>query len=129
MIMKVGFYQFRPLFGKPERNLYKIINALKDVDADLIVLPELALSGYYFKDKNEKEKFLCRHEYTCEIGTNKWFSGDGLTKTNGNSGYVPANQHGTLESITLERSPKTIAELEDPSLGAITRVPAKPIKG
>ncbi|WP_022945448.1 hypothetical protein [Pseudoalteromonas ruthenica] len=88
-----------------------------------------AFSNNYFKDKNEKEKFLCRHEYTCEIGTNKWFSGDGLTKTNGNSGYVPANQHGTLESITLERSPKTIAELEDPSLGAITRVPAKPIKG
>ena len=55
--MKVGFYQFRPLFGKPEQNCQKILNALDNVDADLIVLPELALSGYYFKDKNESLKY------------------------------------------------------------------------
>ena len=55
--MKVGFYQFRPLFGKPEQNCQKILNALDKVDADLIVLPELALSGYYFKDKNESLKY------------------------------------------------------------------------
>jgi predicted amidohydrolase len=51
--MKVGFYQFRPLFGKTEHNCQKILDALENVNADLIVLPELALSGYYFKDKNE----------------------------------------------------------------------------
>jgi predicted amidohydrolase len=55
--MKVGFYQFRPLFGKPEQNCQKILNALENVKADLIVLPELALSGYYFKDKNESLKY------------------------------------------------------------------------
>lgn len=55
--MKVGFYQFRPLFGKPEQNSQKILSALENVDADLIVLPELALSGYYFKDKNEALKY------------------------------------------------------------------------
>ncbi len=55
--MKVGFYQFRPLFGKPKQNCHKILNALDNVDADLIVLPELALSGYYFKDKNESLKY------------------------------------------------------------------------
>ncbi|MGB1800410.1 MAG: nitrilase-related carbon-nitrogen hydrolase [Gammaproteobacteria bacterium] len=55
--MKVGFYQFRPLFAKPERNCGKILNALDNVDADLIVLPELALSGYYFKDKDESLKY------------------------------------------------------------------------
>lgn len=55
--MKVGFFQFRPLFGKPEHNCQKILNALEDVDADLIVLPELALSGYYFKDKAESLKY------------------------------------------------------------------------
>jgi predicted amidohydrolase len=54
--MKVGFYQFRPLFGKPEKNCQKILSALENVDADLIVLPELALTGYYFKDKNESLK-------------------------------------------------------------------------
>lgn len=55
--MKVGYYQFRPLFGKPEQNLKKIISALESVEADLVVLPELALSGYYFKDKNESLKY------------------------------------------------------------------------
>ena len=55
--MKVGFYQFRPLFGKPEQNCQKILAALKNVDADLIVLPELALSGYYFKNKIESIKY------------------------------------------------------------------------
>ena len=51
--MKVGFYQFRPKFGKIAANVKKIVNALNMVDADLIVLPELALSGYYFKDAKE----------------------------------------------------------------------------
>lgn len=55
--MKVGFYQFRPLFGKLERNCQKIISALDNINADLIVLPELALSGYYFKDKHEGLKY------------------------------------------------------------------------
>lgn len=55
--MKVGFYQFRPLFGKPEQNCKKILSALEIADADLIVLPELALSGYYFKDKAESLKY------------------------------------------------------------------------
>jgi predicted amidohydrolase len=55
--MKVGFYQFRPLFGKTDKNCQKILAALNNVTADLIVLPELALSGYYFKDKNEALKY------------------------------------------------------------------------
>ncbi len=55
--MKVGFYQFRPLFGKSECNYRNIINALENINADLIVLPELALTGYYFKDKNETLKY------------------------------------------------------------------------
>lgn len=55
--MKIGFYQFRPLFGKTKRNCQKILDALANADADLIVLPELALSGYYFKDKQESLKY------------------------------------------------------------------------
>lgn len=51
--MKTGFYQFRPLFGKPDRNCNKMLAALQDVQADLLVLPELALSGYYFANKDE----------------------------------------------------------------------------
>jgi len=55
--MKVGFYQFRPLFGKPEQNCKKILTVLESSEADLVVLPELALSGYYFKDKTEALKY------------------------------------------------------------------------
>lgn len=55
--MKVGFFQFRPLFGKPAANLQTIVNALKEVSADLIVLPELALSGYYFSGREEALQF------------------------------------------------------------------------
>ncbi|MFT5395314.1 MAG: putative amidohydrolase [Gammaproteobacteria bacterium] len=55
--MKVGFYQFRPLFGKLEHNCNKILSVLESSDADLVVLPELALSGYYFKDKAEALKY------------------------------------------------------------------------
>ncbi len=51
--MRVGYYQFRPLFGKVRQNVKKIVNALQDVKADLIVLPELAFTGYYFQNKNE----------------------------------------------------------------------------
>ena len=51
--MKVGYYQFRPLFGKVRQNLKKVINALQDVKADLIVLPELAFTGYHFQSRNE----------------------------------------------------------------------------
>ena len=51
--MRVGFYQFRPQFGKVAANTRKIVAALDKVDAELIVLPELALSGYYFKNAEE----------------------------------------------------------------------------
>lgn len=51
--MKVGFYQFRPHFGKIRRNANRIIAALGNANADLIVLPELAFTGYYFRDRAE----------------------------------------------------------------------------
>jgi len=60
-----------------------------------------------------------------EIGTNEYFSGDGLTKTNGASGFMPEGISGTLETIIFEKNPATIAELE--KLGAIIRLPANPI--
>jgi predicted amidohydrolase len=51
--MRIGYYQFRPSFGKVRHNIRKVINALKDIEADLIVLPELAFTGYHFRDRNE----------------------------------------------------------------------------
>ena len=51
--MRIGYYQFRPSFGKVRQNVKKVVNALQDVEADMIVLPELAFTGYNFCDKNE----------------------------------------------------------------------------
>ena len=52
-MFKIGFYQFRPIFGQIRKNLSKIIPKLKDISADLIVLPELPFSGYYFRSRDE----------------------------------------------------------------------------
>lgn len=52
-MLRVGFYQFRPLFGQVDRNLQKILETLKQVEADLVVLPELAFTGYHFKNRAE----------------------------------------------------------------------------
>lgn len=53
MMLKVGYYQFRPAFGRISQNVSKVIKALVTVDADLIVLPELPFSGYYFQGREE----------------------------------------------------------------------------
>jgi len=50
---KVGFYQFAPEFGAISANLSKVVTALSGANADIIVLPELAFTGYYFQDRNE----------------------------------------------------------------------------
>jgi predicted amidohydrolase len=54
-MIKVGYYQFCPTFGQVERNLSTILHALGGVEADLLVLPELALTGYSFRDRAELE--------------------------------------------------------------------------
>ena len=51
--MKVGFLQFNPLFGEKENNYRVVEDLLKDIDADLVVLPELFNTGYAFLDKQE----------------------------------------------------------------------------
>jgi len=53
MSFKIGYFQFRPLFGKVNSNLSKVIKALGSAEADLIVLPELVFTGYYFRDRAE----------------------------------------------------------------------------
>lgn len=52
-MFRIGYYQFRPVFGQTKKNLLKVVNALHDLDADLIVLPELPFTGYFFQDRDE----------------------------------------------------------------------------
>lgn len=51
--MRVAFYQFAPELGAPERNRARILSALEGVSADVIVLPELATTGYLFVSPEE----------------------------------------------------------------------------
>ncbi len=51
--LRVAFYQYRPLFGRVRRNLGKIVSALSTLRADLVVLPELAFTGYFFQNRDE----------------------------------------------------------------------------
>ena len=52
-VTRIGFFQFEPLFGQVERNLDHILHALREVRDALIVLPELAFTGYSFRDRAE----------------------------------------------------------------------------
>ena len=54
--MRVGFCQFDIAYKNVEKNLETIETMLHLVEADIIVLPELALTGYYFEDKQELMK-------------------------------------------------------------------------
>lgn len=52
--MNVGFLQFSPVFGNHEQNLTFIRESLKNKPSiDILVLPELALTGYTFEDSEE----------------------------------------------------------------------------
>lgn len=54
--MKGAVYQFKPRFGEPDTNRKHIIAALEGADADLVVLPELAVSGYNFSRPSDLER-------------------------------------------------------------------------
>lgn len=51
--MKTGIFQFDTAFGEKEKNLKKVGSALKDIDLQLLVLPELFATGYQFRSKEE----------------------------------------------------------------------------
>ena len=53
--LRIGFYQFRPMFGQKAKNLAHVLEALDPLKADLMVLPELPFTGYYFKDREEMQ--------------------------------------------------------------------------
>ncbi len=52
-MLRIGFYQFYPEFGKVEENRTRILKTLSRIQADLMVLPELVFTGYHFRDRYE----------------------------------------------------------------------------
>jgi len=55
--MKTGLLQFKPIFGKVKENIKNIQNLQTGKEFDLLVLPELANSGYLFSSADEVEAF------------------------------------------------------------------------
>jgi predicted amidohydrolase len=53
---RIGFLQFEPLFGRVEENLDRIESSLAGCAADLVVIPELANTGYNFASRAELEE-------------------------------------------------------------------------
>jgi len=51
--MRIGYYQNNPEFGKVTENLDHLSAKLAEVEADVIVLPELCCSGYQFVSQEE----------------------------------------------------------------------------
>jgi predicted amidohydrolase len=51
--MNVAVVQLRPEFGEVARNTARIVELISSEDADLFVVPELALSGYLFESTDE----------------------------------------------------------------------------
>jgi predicted amidohydrolase len=54
--VKIGFYQFSPRYGEVEYNRQTIVQAVRESDADLLVIPELATSGYFFPDTEDMRR-------------------------------------------------------------------------
>lgn len=53
MSYRVSVLQYQPRFLEVQANLTKLTEMLEKVESDLVVLPELALSGYVFSEMSE----------------------------------------------------------------------------
>src|SRR6056297_2585366 len=56
MPVKIGFFQFAPAIGNVDHNRSRLVEALLQTDADLLVAPELSVSGYYFSSTAQARK-------------------------------------------------------------------------
>ncbi|MGQ9678188.1 MAG: nitrilase-related carbon-nitrogen hydrolase [bacterium] len=55
--MRVGVYQFCPQYLNVEANIKHILSRMSRVKADLIVLPELCLTGYLFSTRDQLHRY------------------------------------------------------------------------
>lgn len=52
-MLKISLVQFTPVMGDAQRNLQQITDLAKNVETDIIVLPELCTTGYSFVNAEE----------------------------------------------------------------------------
>ncbi|MCS6807906.1 MAG: nitrilase-related carbon-nitrogen hydrolase [Bacteroidota bacterium] len=51
--MKLSIVQFTPVFGDTQENCRRLRSYAEQIDADIIVFPELCTTGYFFQSKEE----------------------------------------------------------------------------
>jgi predicted amidohydrolase len=99
--MKLGVYQSHPEFGQVDKNVRQAFEYIMEIDADLIVLPELFNTGYQFVSR--EEVFDLAEDMplgsTCEALTDLAVSKDmyivfGLAEKNGGKVYNSAGITG-----------------------------------
>jgi predicted amidohydrolase len=56
-MIRIGCVQIDPVFGDIESNLKKFEKFVSDADADLLVFPELAFTGYFFTSTSQAKQF------------------------------------------------------------------------
>jgi len=56
MRYRVSVLQYEPRLLEPQANLQQLLSMLSELETDLVVLPELALSGYVFASRDEVEE-------------------------------------------------------------------------
>jgi len=54
--VRAAYLQFAPAYLEVDQNLAAVESLLRSVEADLIVLPELFTSGYFFQSKDDLER-------------------------------------------------------------------------
>ncbi len=67
--MRVGFFQYEPMHLKPQDTREYLESQLLEADTDILVLPELALSGYRYASREE----LHGYAEPAEGATCRWF--------------------------------------------------------
>ncbi len=54
--MRIAVIQFAPILMDKEKNQSKILSYINSIDSQLLIFPELCLSGYYFLNRHEVSK-------------------------------------------------------------------------
>jgi predicted amidohydrolase len=115
--MKVGFYQFNPLFGEKDENLSKVRAVVQNSEADLLVLPEFFATGYQFISHDEVSRLsepvpqgdTCR--FLSDLSREKGiYIAAGLPETEGNTFYNSAVLTGPEGFIGLYRKTHLYSE-------------------
>jgi predicted amidohydrolase len=55
--MNISLKQFNPIFGEQEKNFLTIIDCIRKTPSQIMLFPELSLSGYDFLNREEAEKY------------------------------------------------------------------------